>query len=189
MIPFAKTLAKILPTTATRLRRDFQTILSLIKAHAILHQAQRSRDSKNRIKATFDDYSVVRELIEDLIAEGVRASVPDTVRETVEAVRRLLGKDLNELTNLDIAKELQLDESTASRRVRDAIARGFLENLEPNRGRPARIVLTDQVLPDNQRILPTIDELLNAMAVAVAADFNTGGCTVADETGDTSPAN
>lgn len=148
IIPFAKPLASILPTTATRLRRDFQKVLDLIRVHTILHQAQRARDGKNRIVATVDDYSAVRELIEELLAEGVHASVPDTVRETVEAVRKLSRKDLQELTELEIANELQLDKSTASRRIRDAIARGFLENLQDRKGRPARIVLTDQVLPD-----------------------------------------
>jgi DNA-binding MarR family transcriptional regulator len=187
VIPFAKLLALIVPTTATRLRRDFQMILNLIKAHAILHQAQRSRDSKDRIQATFDDYSAVRELIEDLIAEGVQASVPDTVRETVEAVRKLSRKDINELTELEIANELQLDKSTASRRIKDAITRGFLENLQDRKGRPARIVLTDQGLPNNQCILPTVDELRNAM-IGDAADTESNannGCTVAGEIGDT----
>lgn len=187
VIPFATPLARIIPTTATRLRRDFQTILSLIKAHAILHQAQRARDNKERIQATFDDYSAVRELIEDLVAEGVQASVPDIVRETVEAVGRINKGGLHELTELEIANELQLDKSTASRRIRDAIARGFLENLQDRKGRPAKIVLTDQVLPDDQGILPTVDELLNAMTgdAADAASNAKNGCTVADESGDT----
>jgi hypothetical protein len=185
VIPFATPLASVVPTTSTRLRRDFQTILSLIKAHAILHQAQRARDSKDRIQATFDDYSAVRELIEDLVAEGVQASVPEIVRETVEAVERINKNGLYELTELEIAKELQLDKSTASRRIRDAIARGFLENLQERRGRPARIVLTNQVLPDDQCILPTIDELLNAMNAANADSNADNGCTVADEIGDT----
>jgi hypothetical protein len=187
IIPFAKPLAAIVPTTATRLRRDFQKVLDLIRVHTILHQAQRARDGKNRIVATVDDYSAVRELIEELLAEGVHASVPDTVRETVEAVRKLSRKDLNELTELEIANELQLDKSTTSRRIRDASTRGFLENLQDRKGRPARIVLTDQVLPDNQCILPAVDELLDAMA-GDAADVNSNannGCTVADEIGDT----
>ena len=145
IIPFAKPLASIAPTTAMRLRRDFQKVLDLIRVHTILHQAQRARDGKNRIVATVDDYFSVRELIEDLLAEGVHASVPDTVRETVEAVRKLSRKDLNELTELEIANELQLDKSTTSRRIRDASTRGFLENLQDRKGRPARIVLTDQV--------------------------------------------
>jgi hypothetical protein len=187
IIPFAKPLASIVPTTATRLRRDFQKVLDLIRVHTILHQAQRTRDGKNRIVATVDDYCAVRELIEELLAEGVHASVPDTVRETVEAVRKLATKDLNELTELEIANELQLDKSTTSRRIRDASTRGFLENLQDRKGRPARIVLTDQVLPDNQCILPTVDELLNAMTSDAAnADSNANnGCTVADEIGDT----
>jgi hypothetical protein len=187
IIPFAKPLAAIVPTTATRLRRDFQKVLDLIRVHTILHQAQRARDGKNRIVATVDDYSAVRELIEELLAEGVHASVPDTVRETVEAVRKLSRKDLNELTELEIANELQLDKSTTSRRIRDASTRGFLENLQDRKGRPARIVLTDQVLPDNQCILPAVDELLDAMA-GDAADVNSNannGCTVADEIEDT----
>jgi len=175
---------------ATRLRRDFEKVLGLIKTHAILHQPQRLRDSKNHIEATLVDYSAVRELIEDLLAEGIEASVPDTVRETVEAVCKLSKASLNELTELDIAKELQLDKSTTSRRIRAAIARGFLENLQDKKGRPARIVLTDQVLQDNQRILPTIDQLRNAMATdAEVLDSNTdNGCTVADETEETVPA-
>jgi hypothetical protein len=187
IIPFAKPLASIVPTTAMRLRRDFQKVLDLIRVHTILHQAQRARDGKNRIVATVDDYSAVRELIEELLAEGVHASVPDTVRETVEAVRKLSRKDLNELTELEIANELQLDKSTTSRRIRDASTRGFLENLQDRKGRPARIVLTDQVLPDNQGILPTVDELLNAMTGNVAdVDSNANnGCTIADEIGDT----
>jgi hypothetical protein len=185
VIPFAAPLASIVPTTATRLRRDFQTILSLIKAHAILHQAQRSRDSKERIQATLDDYSAVRELIEDLVAAGVQASVPDIVRETVEAVRRINNSGVYELTELEIANELQLDKSTTSRRIRDAIARGFLENLQDRRGRPARIVLTDQVLPDDQCILPTVDELLNAMNAADPTLNPNNGCTVAGKIEDT----
>jgi hypothetical protein len=180
VIPFALTLASMLPTTATRLRRDFQKVLDLIKVHAILHQAQRSRDDNNRILATPNDYSSVRELIEDLLAEGVEASIPDTVRETVEAVRRLSKKDINELTELEIANELQLDKSTASRRIRAAIARGFLENLQDRKGRPARIVLTDHVPKENQSILPTVDQLLNVMAVQHPSADN--GCTVASET-------
>lgn len=187
VIPFARSLATILPTTATRLRRDFQKVLDLIRVHAILHQAQRARDNGNCIVATLDDYSSVRELIEAFLAEGVQASVPETVRETIEAVRKLSKNDLNELTELEIANELQLDKSTASRRIRDAIARGFLENLQDRKGRPARIVLTEQALPENKSILSTVDELVEAMTLDDAnTDSNaTDGCTVAAEMGNT----
>ena len=48
-------------------------------------------------------------------------------------------------------------------------------------------MLTDQVLSDDQCILPTVDELLNAIP-GDAADVDSNaknGCTVADEIGDT----
>ena len=36
-----------------------------------------------------EDYAAVHELAADLVSAGVRASVPPTVRETVEAVKAL----------------------------------------------------------------------------------------------------
>ncbi len=44
-------------TGATRVRRDLNTLLSLIQACAILHQAQRQRIEDGRIIATLDDYT------------------------------------------------------------------------------------------------------------------------------------
>ena len=37
------------------IRRDFMTLLNLIRAHAILHQATRERDDRGRVVATLDD--------------------------------------------------------------------------------------------------------------------------------------
>ena len=72
-----------------RLRRDFGSVLALIRAHAVLHQASRERDADGRIIATLDDYAVVRDLVADIIAEGVGATVSPAVRETVLAVGAL----------------------------------------------------------------------------------------------------
>jgi len=71
-IPFAKVLAEKVPPVAVRLRRDFHAVLSLIRAHAVLHQASRDRDDQGRIVATIGDYAVVRDLVADLVAEGGR---------------------------------------------------------------------------------------------------------------------
>jgi hypothetical protein len=43
VIPFAKRFAELVPV-AIRLRRDFKTVLMLIRAHALLHQASRLKD-------------------------------------------------------------------------------------------------------------------------------------------------
>ena len=88
-IPYALALAEAIPPVAVRLRRDFKTILNLIQTHAIVHQETRDRDDQGRIIATLDDYAVIRELVADLIAEGLEASVPLVMRETVQAVKDL----------------------------------------------------------------------------------------------------
>ncbi len=62
MIPYARALAETVPPVAVRLRRDFEAILNLIRAHAILHQANRQRDEGGRIIANLEDYEIVREL-------------------------------------------------------------------------------------------------------------------------------
>jgi hypothetical protein len=64
-VPFAHTLAELIPPISTRLRRDFRTILSLIQTHALLHQVNRVRDKEGRIIACIDDYSAIHSLISD----------------------------------------------------------------------------------------------------------------------------
>lgn len=163
-IPYAKVLAEKTPPVAVRLRRDFRAILSLIHAHAILHQATRRRDDEGCIIATVDDYAVVRELVHALIAEGVEATVPSTVRETVEAVKRLLATGKGDVSVAQLAQALKLDKAAVSRRVRVAIDRGFLQNLETKRGLPARLVSGDP-LPEEQPVLPPPEEVLTCCSV------------------------
>jgi hypothetical protein len=165
-IPYAKALAENIPPVAVRLRRDFGAVLNLIKAHALLHQVSRKRDREGRIVATLEDYAVVRELVADLVSEGVEATVPATIRETVEVLGRLHAADSKPVTIVKLSEELKLDKSAAWRRVRAAIDRGYVENLEDRRGRPARLVPGDP-LPDDLEILPTVERL--------------HGCTVAGD--------
>jgi hypothetical protein len=158
-IPYAGVLAEKMGDVAVRLRRDFSVILSLIKAHAILHQATRERDAQGRIIATLADYTRVRGLVSGLISEGVEATVPKAIRETVEAVQNIIdGGDEDHATNKAVAEELKIDKGAASRRVRSAIRHGYLKNLEDRKGHPARLVLAES-MPEDQEILPTPEEL------------------------------
>ena len=58
----------------------------------------------------------------------------------------------------DLARELKLDRSAVSRRVRNAKDRGHLRDLEENRRKPSRLVLGDD-LPDDLQILPKPEDL------------------------------
>jgi hypothetical protein len=162
-IPFARVLAEKVPPVAVRLRRDFNAVLSLIRAHAILHQASRDRDEQGRIIATIGDYAAVRDLVADLVAEGVDATVSATVRATVKAVRKLVDDEGGDPVSLGpIAEELKLDKSAASRRLRTAIGKGFVKNLEDRKGKPGRYVLGDS-MPDDVVVLPEPEEVLQAL--------------------------
>jgi hypothetical protein len=171
-VPYARALAEIIPPVATRLRRDFTAVLNLTRAHALLHQAQREVDAAGRVIATMEDYAVVRQLVSDLVAEGVGSTVPQTLRETVEAVSKLTdGSRDRPTTNVAVARELGLDKSTALRRVRVAIDRGYVENLEDRRGREAKLVCAAP-LPEDMPVLPPT-ETLQRWGVVTGCD---GGC-------------
>lgn len=168
VIPFAPELADLIPPVAVRLRRDYPTVLALIEAHALLHQANRERNAGGALIATFEDYFLVRNIVADLVSQGVGATVSDTLRETVAAVAELqseAGSDGVSMTTL--GQKLKLDKSSTSRRAKEAIARGYLKNLEDKRGRPARLVLGDP-LPDDVAVLPT-PEALKQRCCTVAA--------------------
>jgi hypothetical protein len=83
VIPFSDRLAGRMPPLAVRLRRDFKTILMLVRAHTLLHQASRRKDEQGQVIAEVEDYRTVRELVADLVAIGVEATVKPEVREAV----------------------------------------------------------------------------------------------------------
>jgi hypothetical protein len=164
VVPFAKDLADLVPPVAVRLRRDFKTVLTLIRAHALLHQATRQKDENGSIIATIDDYAAVRELVADLVAAGVDATVRPEVRETVAAVAKLIGTGSEEVKQADLGGTLKLDKSVISRRVADAVDGGYLRNLEDRKGRPARLVIGEP-LPDEVDVLPRPERLRGCAVV------------------------
>jgi hypothetical protein len=158
IIPYARELADRTKPLAVRLRRDFGALLGLIKALAILHQRSRKRDPEGRFVASLDDFAAVRELVEGIVAQAVDATVSKETRETVDAVKALLAAGKEEVSNLEVARKLNLDKSAASRRIAAAVEKGYLNNLEDKKGRPSRLVLAHG-MPDKTEILPTVEEL------------------------------
>ena len=158
-IPYALFLAQHTNTSAVRMRRDFETVLNYIRAHALLNQMQRSTDTEGRIITTIEDYRIVHDLITDFVSEGVGLTVSSTIRDTVEAVGNLsASRSDNEVSYKELQKELNLHKSTVSRRVRVAIELGYLTNAEERKGKQARISLGDP-LPDDDPVIPTPEDL------------------------------
>jgi hypothetical protein len=163
-IPYSKRLAELIPPVAVRLRRDFGAILNLVRAHALLHQASRAKDAQGRVKAALADYGAVRELVSGIIGEGVELAVSDSLRETVKAVQELCDAGAANVSVSQVANYLKLDRSAASRRVSQALAKGYVKNLEDKRGRPFKLVVGDP-MPENAELLPS-PETLQSCSVA-----------------------
>jgi hypothetical protein len=187
VIPYAEALATMIRPVAVRLRRDFKALLSLIEARVILHQATRQRDAQGRIVADLSDYAAVRELVCDVMSEGVDATVSATLRETVEAVasfdtQLLVEGEQPGVSLADVTKKLRIDRSAASRRVKVAIGKGYLRNLDTRRGHAARLVIGDP-LPDNFELLPAPEALQRRMDMQTA-QCNTEPSTLAQDAQD-----
>jgi hypothetical protein len=166
VVPYARRLAEQIPPVAIRLRRDFTTLLTLIKSHAVLHQATRERDATGRVIATLSDYHAVRDLVLDLFDVAVQATVSDTVRETVAAVVALNGPSKQPASLGAVAKGLNLDKGTVSRRVKVALNDGYLQNLETKRNQPMKLVSGDP-LPESVPLLPEPASLAPSCSVAL----------------------
>lgn len=178
-IPFAAVLGSLVSTGATRMRRDYEALLNLISAHAILHQQQRERDEDGWIIAELEDYEAVHPLVSDLMAQAVELAAPSTVVETVEAVRFLLAEKARRcgdadvwVTQTELMVHLQRDKSTVSRRVAQAMKFGYLRDLNSAGGaqtRVHRIVLGDD-LPEDAHVLPTPERLMEEWSQDVSPD-------------------
>lgn len=167
IIPYAGVLADLIPPVAVRLRRDFGTLLALVETHALLHQATRRKNANGLVVADVQDYAVVRELIQDVLAEGVESGVPNDIREIIATVKSLedrpRGDEHYGVKISAVARALGLDKVSAWRRVRRGLRRNLLRNLEERKYRPARLVIGEP-LPEEAELLPSPEVVHEAVS-------------------------
>jgi hypothetical protein len=187
VVPFAEAVSDLTPPMAIRLRRDFNQILVLVQAHALLHRALRDTDGGGRIVATLDDYDEVRNMVAPVVADAAEATVTGAIRKTVEAVAALTAEYPGGVSLAAVAKRLDIDKAAASRRVARARDRGFLQNEEDRPGRSSRLKLGDP-LPEDKGILPSRADIeakfftprieVNGSTVTEPGSMVKGGSTV-----------
>jgi hypothetical protein len=148
VIPFATDLAPRFPAKLVRARRDFQQLLALIKASAVLHQQQREQDSHGRIIASEADYRAVFALAEPVFGAAASDGVTPAIRETVAMVDTLtMGKDGATISAHALASALNIERSALAHRLKRAFRVGLVVNEEPVRGKPYKLRVGDP-LPD-----------------------------------------
>jgi hypothetical protein len=164
VLPFVQALADLMPASATRLRRDFVSLLCLVRAHAILYQAQRERDACGTIIATIEgDYGPIRELVGDVIAEGVEASVTEATRTTVEVVQAILDDGKPHASPKAVNDRLGVGRSAAYDRIRRALLKGYLVNEAGKDERGMKLVIGSP-LPGADAFLPLPADVVRVMS-------------------------
>lgn len=172
-VPFAPAMARRLPKTHDRIKRDFPQVLSLIKAHALLHACSRDYVNDDTILANADDYEVVRNLVNEPLSQGLAVAVPDSIRIVVEGVQKLIDDDMfangNGVSQTKLSEVLNRDQSVISRNVQKATEQGYLRNENPGQGREARLTIGERKLPSGS-VLPTVEELFQPKAAVATRD-------------------
>jgi hypothetical protein len=162
LVPFEDELSDRVNVASERILRDYERLMDLIEAHAVLHQETRHRDQDGRIVATLDDYESVHDLIADIVGEASEVAVSETVRETVETVEALIRDD-EEVTRNTLADRLGIVPTSAGRRFGPATAQGFVrEDPDYPNQKPKRYVLGNVPLPENSEVIPSPDVLRSA---------------------------
>jgi hypothetical protein len=157
-IPFATTLATLFPAKLVRARRDFEQLITLIEACAILHQRQRERDAQGRIIATETDYRIIYDLAGSVFGAAAAEGVTPAVRETIATVATLTnGDEGNTVSAHAVATALKLGRPAVSRRRTLALKGGFLVNEEPIKGKPHKLRVGDP-LPE-EATLPSPESI------------------------------
>jgi hypothetical protein len=150
-VPFAGELAIELGRSpqSARVRRDFSRLLALIKTVAVLRHVQRTRDANGRLLAEIADYDTVRDLVAEMYSATATEGATNEVRAVVAAVRALrsVAPDTQRVSVTDVAEALAIPKSSASRRVKIALAKGWLANREWVKGRRADLAL-DEPMPE-----------------------------------------
>ena len=167
-IPFAKNIAQSMDTNFDQVLRHFDKILSLIEAHALLHQEDR-KERNGKVVANEQDYSVVCSLLEPILSTYSRKVIDfDTIRiiKTIKEHGEIEGNILNatpddidqlDTSNTFLAEKLQMAPSVVSSKCKKAKELGLIVNHAAN-GKPAVYsVLRDPTTLD--KVLPNWSEL------------------------------
>ena len=155
-IPYSGTLAKLVWAESIRATRDFDKLLSLIEIHAVIHQYNRRKTKSGAIKATIkDDYRAIYNLTHEYFSINTGISEKKIVIQTVEAVDAILRENSSPSTSVNaIAKKIGRHNSVASKRVTEAVEKGYLI-------RNNRHISIGAPLPSQKEFLPKPEFLYN----------------------------
>ena len=167
-IPYVKKIAESMDTNFDQVLRHFDKILSLIEAHALLHQEDRDiKDGK--VIANKEDYSVVCSLLEPILSFQSKREIDVVMIRIIKAIKEhgeikgdFLDSTPDDFDRLDtsnafLAEKLQLSESVVSEKCKKAKELGLIVNHAPKNKKAIYTVLRNPTCLD--KVLPNWSEL------------------------------
>lgn len=145
-VPFAEGLSAALihqSLSTPRILRDYNKLISMVKAVAIIRQFLRKRDDQGRIIAELTDYEKVRELVNSIYVDtkGASKDVCDLIDAVAHFSDRKRPDYTDKISGTKLANYLDISSMSISRRAKKAIEMGWLINKEWRKGYPANYEL------------------------------------------------
>ena len=140
VLPFAEQLDY--PARTTRDRRDQQKLLSLVAAHALLHQRQRQRDKGGRLVATLADYEAVHRLLTATLEQSQDGLSPRAAR-----VYKLLAEAQEPLTRRELAEAIGWNYMTSVRALDELVAQELVAVVEREPPRRYQLLGAPRLVP------------------------------------------
>ena len=182
-IPWMNRLQHLMPEIRSeeRVRRDWDKAMTLIEADARINHTRLRRDDDGYYIADASTYMHVKPVLEQIFNYAL-SRPPKSVIQTVETINRILDdpdgegfpqarkkigfggeSDTVELTFDMVAQKLGNSKGNTNGKVKQAIAMGFVQNLEKSPGVRARLVRGDRVLrhasSEENPLMPDVTEL------------------------------
>jgi hypothetical protein len=168
LLPFAEGIANRFGTARLEARRDFRHLLQLVKAIALLHFHQRTRDPGGAVVATIEDYALAEVLARGPLGAAASGIGPEA-RKYLGQLRERFGD--REFSTAEAKPVGSGSARTKYNRLCELNNAGAIEQTAAPKGRvPARWKLTGLTPDAGAGVLPT------AFEVGVAT-----GCTDARE--------
>jgi hypothetical protein len=163
-IPFASKLAELTPDEPLRIRRDFQRILAVIEASALLHQYQRETKEYNGVKhivAGLEDYFIAKLILEKPLGLTIQNNYPQTL-EIVKEIKNIHKKTNEPVLIKDLMKKLNKSKMSITRWLKPALENGWIENIgEGGKGKPLKLIPNNSEDDEiTAEFLPSIESLL-----------------------------
>ncbi|VTR95139.1 Marine sediment metagenome DNA, contig: S01H1_S12690 (Fragment) OS=marine sediment metagenome GN=S01H1_43143 PE=4 SV=1 [Gemmata massiliana] len=157
VVPFAPEIADRYPSGRHESRRDFQHLLQLIRAVALLRFRQRERVALGAIVASLEDYDVA----ERLAREPLGATASGVTRGARELLRKLRERFVCSEFSTTEAKQIGgASPRTLEGCLHELNSAGAVEQTVPPKGRmPARWKLTAIDPTSGEGILPSAEEV------------------------------